>query len=73
MEENKLLNNILNKIISVEEKIDGSQFSFGLYAGEIRMRSKGAVVRLDDGNKMFSAAVTSVPRTLAIARNIKLD
>lgn len=46
--------------VIVEEKIDGSQFSFGLYGEELRMRSKGAIIRLGDGNKMFAQAVVSV-------------
>lgn len=51
---------ILTGHVTVEEKIDGSQFSFGVYNGELRMRSKGAIVNQGDGNKMFSNAVASI-------------
>lgn len=47
--------------VLVEEKVDGSQFSFGLVAGEIHMRSRGATVipgSADSG--MFAAAIKSV-------------
>src|SRR5258708_719881 len=54
----------------VEEKIDGSQFSFGLidqpdangenYKLELKIRSKGAVMVTDAPEKMFSLAAASV-------------
>lgn len=43
----------------VEEKIDGSQFSFGVLDGEISMRSKGVAV-LAEVSGMFAAAVNTV-------------
>lgn len=43
----------------VEEKVDGSQFSFGIIGGEISMRSKGVAV-LDEVAGMFSLAVKGV-------------
>lgn len=46
--------------VNVEEKVDGSQFSFGIFSGEIRCRSKGAVLHVDSPEKMFSAAVSTV-------------
>lgn len=50
--------------VLVEEKIDGSQFSFGMIDGELVMRSKGAVVHKDSPEGMFSAAVHSVMEIL---------
>jgi hypothetical protein len=53
----------------VEEKVDGSQFSFGLFEAEdamtgpsheLRIRSKGAVMITDAPEKMFSLAAESV-------------
>lgn len=47
--------------VLVEEKVDGSQFSFGLFKGQISMRSRGASVipgSADSG--MFAAAINSV-------------
>jgi hypothetical protein len=44
----------------VEEKVDGSQFSFGKLNGELHFRSKGA--KIHDGNvpKLFQPAVNAV-------------
>lgn len=46
--------------VLVEEKIDGSQFSFGVEQGELKMRSKGAEIYPDNPEKMFSLAATAV-------------
>ncbi|KKK80799.1 hypothetical protein LCGC14_2819850, partial [marine sediment metagenome] len=44
--------------VTVEEKIDGSQFSFGVDAvGELACRSKGAVIDVDAPPKLFAGAV----------------
>lgn len=43
--------------VLVEEKIDGSQFSFGFINGEFRCRSKGAVLNIVAPEKMFKKAV----------------
>jgi hypothetical protein len=44
--------------VEVTEKVDGSQFNFGVVDGELKMRSKGAEVFLEDDNKMFDHAKT---------------
>lgn len=47
--------------VNVEEKVDGSQFSFGVTeAGEVMVRSKGAILLADAPEKMFTRAVESV-------------
>lgn len=46
--------------VEVTEKVDGSQFVFGRVDGELRMRSKGAEVRIEDHPKMFREAVDYV-------------
>ena len=46
--------------VLIEEKIDGSQFSFGRFDGELKVRSKGAVMIVDAPEKMFSKAVEVV-------------
>lgn len=46
---------LLDPVI-VEEKVDGSQFSFGLFEDGYRARSKGAVLNLIAPEKMFSKA-----------------
>lgn len=51
--------------VVVQEKIDGSQFSFGVFDGVLRVRSKGQELNLDAPEKMFAAAVDMVrTRTL---------
>jgi hypothetical protein len=52
---------LLNGPVLVEEKIDGSQFSFCITEeGEIKVRSKGAQLHPDAPEKMFTRAVDSV-------------
>ena len=46
--------------VLVEEKIDGSQFSFGVFDGEIRVRSKGRQFEIDAADQMFLKATESV-------------
>lgn len=68
----RAVRDLLNYPHVVEEKIDGSQFSFGLFeehveptqAGptwvrELRVRSKGAVMNVDAPEKMFTKAVAT--------------
>lgn len=50
--------------VIVEEKLDGSQFSFGMFDGELKCRSKGAVLNMLAPEKMFQQAVDYV-RTIA--------
>jgi hypothetical protein len=41
----RALQDLLTVSVNVEEKVDGSQFSFGITEeGEIKLRSKGAVI-----------------------------
>lgn len=50
---------LLDAPVNVEEKVDGSQFSFGVdpASGEVRVRSKGAIIHPDAPEKMFERAV----------------
>ncbi len=43
--------------VLVEEKLDGSQFSFGVFNGELKCRSKGCVLNMYAPEKMFNKAV----------------
>lgn len=43
--------------VLVEEKVDGSQFSFGRFGGELRCRSRGAVINVLAPDNMFKAGV----------------
>lgn len=53
----RLVLEILQDEVFVEEKVDGSQFSFGVFNGELRARSKGAVLNLLAPEKMFTQIV----------------
>lgn len=53
-----------NEVI-VEEKIDGSQFSFGVINGELKCRSKGQELVVDFPEKMFTEAVDTVKKIQA--------
>jgi len=56
----KAVAHLLDGPVIVEEKVDGSQFSFGIDEdGELNMRSKGAVVYKESPG-MFKAAVETV-------------
>jgi hypothetical protein len=59
----KAIADLLKGPVYVEEKIDGSQFSFGLdEEGALRVRSKGCEMVVDAPEKMFSLAVDTVKR-----------
>lgn len=52
----KALATLFNGVVTVQEKIDGSQFSFGLVEGELECRSRGQrVIKEEPG--MFKLAV----------------
>jgi len=57
---------LLNEDCLVEEKVDGSQFSFGVFEVQegdgldLRIRSKGAVMNIDAPEKMFTKATETV-------------
>lgn len=51
--------------VVIQEKIDGSQISFGNYGGTLMVRSKGAEINVDAPDKMFSKAVETI-KTLAL-------
>jgi hypothetical protein len=51
---------IFHDEVHLEEKIDGSQFSFGKFNGELKIRSKGAEMLIDAPEKMFQPAVDTV-------------
>ena len=49
---------LLDDEVNVEEKVDGSQFSFGVTPdGEVKVRSKGAQLHPDAPEKMFALGV----------------
>lgn len=54
------LNTFFDEPVLVEEKVDGSQFSFGIFNGEIKVRSKGKEILLDAPEKLFNKAIETV-------------
>lgn len=56
----RYIQDLLTVPVNVEEKIDGSQFSFGVDVnGELHVRSKGAMLYVESPEKMFSKAVAT--------------
>jgi hypothetical protein len=56
----KMIADIFSGDVLVEEKVDGSQFSFGLVNGELVCRSKGKQQLLDAPDNMFEKAVATI-------------
>jgi hypothetical protein len=54
--------------VVVEEKVDGSQFSFGVFGGQLICRSKNVEVQQDDPG-MFAAAVTTARELAPMLRD----
>lgn len=54
------LSQLFDDYVLIEEKIDGSQFSFGIFDGELKCRSKGQQLVVDDPEGMFVKAVDAV-------------
>ena len=46
--------------VLIEEKVDGSQISFGLIEGELRIKSKGAAINPECPEGMFAKAVAFI-------------
>lgn len=53
----KMIIDIFKGDVLVEEKIDGSQFSFGIIGGELVCRSKGKQQLIDAPDEMFKKAI----------------
>lgn len=45
--------------VVVQEKVDGSQFSFGVVNGDLHLRSKGATIYPETTDKLFRGAVNT--------------
>lgn len=57
----RAIEGLLSRPVQIEEKVDGSQFSFGIDEfGELHFRSKGAQLVADAPEKMFALAVKQV-------------
>ena len=56
----RALEPLLQHPMYIEEKVDGSQFSFGRFDGVLKCRSKGQELVIDAPEKMFAAGVAAV-------------
>jgi RNA ligase len=56
----KYLQFLLTGPVTIEEKIDGSQFSFGRFGDHLRLKSKGKEIFLEAPEKMFLKAINYV-------------
>ena len=56
----RMVTDILSGDVLIEEKVDGSQFSFGKFDGELMFRSKGAVIYPESCPSMFKGAVDTI-------------
>lgn len=56
----KMILDIFKSPVLVEEKVDGSQFSFGIIDGELQVRSKGKQQLVDAPDKMFERGIAVV-------------
>ena len=62
----KYATGVFDTAVTVQEKVDGSQFSFGVdHKWELHCRSKGAVVYPDNPPALFKPAVAHVKRLAA--------
>lgn len=64
-----ILSSLLSGPVTVEEKVDGSQFSFGVFNGEIKCRSKGQQLIVDAPEKMFAKAVETAQALAPILKD----
>lgn len=56
----KAIRPIFDGPVVVQEKIDGSQFSFGMQDGKLMCRSRGQQIQLPASNKLFQGACATV-------------
>lgn len=56
----RVLDQLFKGPVTIEEKIDGSQFSFGVIDGQLQARSKGIQLHLDAPENMFLPAINVI-------------
>jgi hypothetical protein len=64
----RALNTLLEGPVSIEEKVDGSQFSFGKFGDEILVRSKGREFSVYGPDKMFTLACEQVLKVSSLLK-----
>lgn len=55
--------------VVIEEKVDGSQFSFGVFDGVLKCRSKGQELITEAPEKMFALAVETAKKLVPILKD----
>lgn len=65
----KILEGYMDGCVQVEEKIDGSQLSWGVFDDELKIRSKGVELNIEAPEKMFSKAVDVIKLLKPILHN----
>lgn len=53
----RAVENILEGDVHIQEKVDGSQFSFGSFGGQLEARSKGQQIDLEHPDKLFESGI----------------
>ena len=56
----RAIENLFDNDVLCEEKIDGSQISFGVFDGILKVRSKGKEIIVDAPEKMFAIGVENI-------------
>lgn len=56
----KALEPLIGRFVMAQEKVDGSQFSFGRYNGVLKCRSKGVEQNIEHPDRMFESAINVV-------------
>lgn len=64
----RAISDIFKGPVVIQEKVDGSQFSFGLINGELHARSKGQQLVIDAPEKMFSLAIEQIKARVSLLR-----
>jgi len=64
----KEIADILDSPVVIQEKVDGSQFSFGVIDGKLMCRSKGQHLIVDAPEKMFALGVETAKRLAPILK-----
>lgn len=67
----RLVQDLFDGHIVIEEKVDGSQFSFGVIEGKLFCRSKGQELFVDAPEKMFCLAVSTAKRLFAYGKLVE--
>jgi hypothetical protein len=57
---NVMIKDLLLDQVIVQEKVDGSQFSFGIFNGELQAQSKKRQLDINNPEGMFSAAIETI-------------